>query len=263
MKKLLVLAALLIAVPAVADDIARLPDVTIEGVVNPGENEFLNGTILIATITADGVFTDHSADYQAAFAANGMTADIVFDPGVYGWPDVGGYKMIVVLGNDCWWSGYWGAADEAILDAYPGPIVIVGQDYAYQYGPSAWLLARFDIVNIIQDINFGTAADMVLDGRPGGPFEGKDYPQAPCCWSANCWFTDDVTPGTYMTTDWQDLDGFSGHGGAAVDDGIFSTNAFECWTAMMEYTVADFIAWLKGETPVEESSWSKVKDFYR
>jgi hypothetical protein len=265
MKKLLILTALLIAVPAMADDIAKLPEVFVDGQYTPGENTMINGSVLIVTITG-GTFTDHSADYAAALALGGYAADIAMDPQMTGWPDISGYKLVIVISNDCWWDESltdWGAADEAILAGYAGPLVIVGQDYAYMTGPSAWFLGRFNVLSIFQDVNFGSVGMMTLDGRPGGPFEGKDWAAASCCWDVNCWFTDDVTAGDAQTTDWIDTEGYSGHGGAAVADGIYSANAFECWLDMLEYTVNDIIAWLKGGTAIEDASWSQLKDLYR
>jgi hypothetical protein len=264
MKKFVALALLLFAVPVMADDIARHQDITIEGVSSPGQNMMQNGTVLVISVTKD-TFGDGGPAYVEALGMAGMVADLYYDPELYGWPDISPYKLIIVVFNDNWWSGYWTAADEAVLADFTGGLVLVGQDYPYAVGQSAWFLARFGIAGIVEDINYGDASPMDIVGIAGGPFDGKMMTLMSTCWEANDWFTDDVSYLEYGAQDWSG-GGYAGGGGAVVADGIFSTNAYECGPLDADnfwYWVADMIAWLKGGTPTEDTSWSQLKDLYR
>ena len=264
MKKALACASVLalLAAPAFAIDIAKDPNVVVDGVSQGYTNDLRNGNAIVISVTVD-TFSDNAPLYQTALTDAGLVVDLVYDPQLNGWPDLSGYKLVVVVYNDCWWDaslGAFSAADEAILAAYSGALVIVGQDYLFSVG-IGFAGPRFGFSSVIEDINFGTLATMDIDGLPGGPFDGLAGAGAVCCWETNCWFTDDILDAGTPTQDWADGDGFSGQGGSAVADGIFSVNAYECfelgpWADAM-------VSWLKGGTPTEEASWTDVKAAYR
>ena len=193
---------------------------------------------LVVSVTVD-IFTDGGPAWQTALIAAGVTTDLFYDTQTNGWPDLSAYDLVVIVYNDTWWEaglGAFSSADEVVMAAYTGNLVIIGQDYIFSLGGlSPWMAGRFGIVSVIQDVNFGDDTTMTLTGSAGGPFEGLVANGTPC-WAANPWFTDDVTVKDLPTQDWSTTAGFSGHGGAAVSDGIFSSNAYECF--------ADFQDWV-------------------
>lgn len=261
MKKAIALASslLLFAGAAMAADIARLDDVTIEGQTSHHTSQFREGSVLVVSVTVD-TFSDNAPLYAAAFGG----ADLVYDPQLYGWPDLSGYDVMIVVYNDCWWDASLGAfssADEAVMAGFAGNIMIVGQDYIYSlFGASTWLRNTFGIASVVEDINFGDASVMTLAGLAGGPFEGLGGSGVPC-WEANPWFTDDVSYNDIPTQDWSG-GGFAGTGGAAKAGAIFSVNAYECFDTFTVWSAAA-MEFLGGDpVPTVETTWSSVKAQY-
>jgi hypothetical protein len=250
-----------LAAPALAADISRLPEVITEGVENPGQNQMVGGAVLVVSVTVD-TFTDNGLAYQTELNTQGVAADLLFDPQLNGWPDLSGYETVFVVYNDVWWDqslGAFGPADEAVLAGYGGNLVLVGQDYPFSVG-TGFITGRFDIASLIEDVNFGDAAEMTLAGTVGGPFEGLGGTGLPC-WEANPWFTDDVLGGTTPTQDWSG-GGFGGGGGAAVEDGIFSTNEYACFDSFPD-AIADMLDYFRGTVPTKVTTWSQIKGEYR
>jgi hypothetical protein len=263
MKKVIALASLLtlVAGTAMALDVAKLPDVTVEGMTTYHGDMLRDGSVLVVSVTV-GTFTDGSAAYVDALTAAGCTADLIYDPQTTGWPDLSGYDGIVVVYNDVWWDsslGAFGPADTAVLAGFAGSLGVVGQDFVYSLG-SGFVTSRFGVTSVIEDINFGDASVMTITGLAGSPYDGMSASGVPC-WAANPWFTDDISAGT-EGHNWVG-GAFSGQGAAIVGDGIFSGNAYECLTG------DDFISAMAGYlfnctgVPTEESSWSTVKGLYR
>lgn len=245
-----------LSLPAEGADVARLPDVEIQGQSRPLRNVLHGGSVLVISVTVGGSFTDGGPAWLEAVEDAAYTADLVYDPQLHGWPDLSAYSIVVVVYNDVWWPeayGGFGAADEAVLASYPGGLAIIGQDYirstGHATGPTEWLLERFQITEVIEDMNFGDVTEMTLTGSAGGPFAGLSGVGSPC-FAANPWFTDDVLPDSLPTQDWSTQQGWSGHGGAAVRDGIFSTNAYECFSGFPQW-VAALLEHLSGALDVQ------------
>lgn len=265
MKKVIALASLLtlLAGTAMAIDVAKLPDVTVEGATTYHGDLVRDGSVLVVSVIV-GTFTDNAPVYVEKLTAAGCTADLIYDPQTTGWPDLSGYDGVVVVYNDVWWDsslGAFGAADLAVLSGYPGALAVVGQDFVYSVG-TGFVAPRFGVTSVVEDINFGDASVMTVTGLAGGIFDGMTTSGVPC-WSANPWFTDDVSAGT-EAQNWAGGP-FSGQGAAVVSDGVFSVNAYECMSG------DDFIAAMGnylfncdgGGVPTQESSWSAVKNLYR
>jgi len=250
----------LLAVPAFAADVARDPNVVIEGVPSPTAPQYRQGSVLVVTVTAGGVFTDNSAEYVTAFGNAGLLADLAVDPHVSGWPSLAPYDIVLVCYNDCWWGTEFGPADEQIMSGYNGCLIIVGQDYCYSVG-TGFVIPRFGIASILQDVNFGLAGAMSLTGL--GTFAGLSDNTPAACWTGNGWFTDDVNVGAGSeTSDWSG-EGFSGQGGSSVSDGIFSSNAFECFSNLQQWVDAMVAhCGTTPPTPTEDATWSQLKGLY-
>jgi hypothetical protein len=251
----------LVALPAFAADIAKDPNVTIQGQYSPGTPQFRQGSAIVVSIT-EGVFTDLGPAYQTALSNAGATpADIAYDPAINGWPNLANYDMVLVSSSDNWWMTGQSAVEGPMLQ-YTGCLVVVGQDYAYGTGPTAGFSARFGIASLFHDVNFGDASLMTLAGL--GPFLANADSGLPCFGGVNPWFTDDVTPNGQPTADWSD-GGFSGQGGAEFGgDSIFSSNEFGCMGNLQQW-VDDMAAYcgIGGGTPTEQSTWSQLKDTYK
>ncbi len=221
---------------AIAGDVARLPNVEIEGQTRILRNDVRDGSVLVISVTIDGNFSDAGPDWVTSVEGAGYTADLYYDPQLYGWPELSGYGAVIVAYNDVWWhegSGGFGDDDETVLSGYDGGLAIIGQDYinstGHGDGPTPWLMERFAISDVTEDVNFGDGTEMTLIGSSGGPFVGLSGSGLPC-FESNQWFTDDVTADSLPTQDWTTVGGYSGHGGAAVHDGLFSANAYECFS---------------------------------
>lgn len=195
MKRLCVVLALLaLSIPAFAADIAK-NDTYVEGVPTVHENQLGRGDALVASYI-QGTFTDTGVYYQAALDANGMPADIIFDPnGV--WPSLGSYCLVVGVTNDMWWTySYW-AQDDAVLSAYMtagGTCIFEGQDYIWSrpMGISGFPATWLGVCGDNQDLNWD-ALILNYEGEPGGPIDGLTGTITPC-YAANNFFTDEVIP---------------------------------------------------------------------
>jgi hypothetical protein len=249
----------LVAMPAFAVDIAKDPNVTIQGQYSPGTPQFRQGSAIVVSIT-EGVFTDLGPAYQTALSNAGATpADLAYDPAINGWPNLANYDMVLVSSTDNWWmTGQTGV--EGTMLQYAGCLVVVGQDYCYGTGPTAGFSARFGITAIAHDVNFGDASLMNLTGL--GLFAGNADSGVPC-FTANPWFTDNVTTSSPVC-DWAG-GGFSGQGGSENGgDSVFSSNEFGCMGNLQQW-VDDMAAYcgITGGTPTEQSTWSQLKDSYK
>jgi hypothetical protein len=233
--------------------LATLASMTV-GAWNSAQADALVVSVII------GTFTDGGPAWQTALNNAGVPSDIYYDPQdpVNGWPDLTPYEMVVIVYNDVWWDvsqGAFGPADEAVMAGYGGILVIIGQDYIWSTGggagPSTWLMSRFNITSVVEDVNFGDLDEMTLTGSVGGPFEGLTDTGLPC-WVDNGWFTDDVSHTGIPTQDWVSPLG-SGHGGVFVSDGLFSTNAYECFPNFQLWVdnIVDFFGLVGGGCPAD------------
>ncbi|MBD3236765.1 MAG: hypothetical protein GF330_08685 [Candidatus Eisenbacteria bacterium] len=255
----------LCAGPALAADVARLPDVYVEGVPTSYENEYNRGNALVAAVI-QGTFYDLGPTYQAALDANGFSTDLIYDP--YGtWPEMDDYLMVLVSTADMWWTYDW-AADDAILSAYldgGGTCAVIGQDYLYTriQGTSGFPTDYLGIAGATQDVNWADE-EVWWDGTGGGPLDGLSG-YVPACFTDNPFFTDEIDPAASGVCQWTSATvPFPLEGGAATPTAIFSAVEFGCQDAAeLEEIVAAMATWLDNFSPTQRSSWGRVKGQFR
>lgn len=259
-------AALMLAGSAMAADVAKGPEY-IEGTVVEYTDSYSRGDVLIVNVLA-ATFTDLSPVYSAAFAANGKTADVVYDPaGV--WPDMSGYTTCLISTSDNWWDSYDYTGDFAAAGSYVdggGCLWVIGQDFLYSsgvYGGLIFAQTYLGLAGVVEDINFGDDSPLEWFGTAGGPLDGMTSAMLPC-FASNPWFTDDVTPATQGLADWATLLG-SGQGGCVTDfSTMFSVIEFGCDAPMINDVVGALLEGVCGGViPVEESSWGTIKHDFR
>jgi hypothetical protein len=251
---------------AFAADIARLPDMYVEGVPGSYENDYNRGNALVASII-QGTFTDLGPAYQSALNNAGLTADLIYDP--YGvWPDLDGYCLIVISTSDMWWTyDYWPQDDE-ILSAYMdagGTCVVVGQDYLYTRaaGLSGFPTDYLGIAGATQDINWADE-EVWWEGTPGGPLAGMTGYVA-ACFASNPFFTDEIVPaGTGMCWWTSASVPFPLEGGASTPVSAFSAVEFGCQeTDDLNAVIGALVEWLGTPSPTKKTSWGRVKGMFR
>lgn len=269
---LVLLGLVVLTVPALAADIAKLDDVVVEGVYTEYQNQVdaqNPGAALVASVIA-GTFTDLGPAYVTALGAAGEApVDLIYDPaGV--WPALGGYSSVVVSLSDLWWSGYWFASDESVLASYidgGGCCLLVGQDYLYQRGYyTGFPMTHLGLGSVYEDANFGDTGMMDYFGTAGGPIDGHVGSMFPC-FSANPWFTDDVLPAvqglvTWMSPMWGPAEGGCVDGAAGL-----SAVEFACDTQAQLNAVAGLLIQnLCGGGPpnaTQDATWGQVKGLFR
>lgn len=261
------LALALIAAPAMAADIAKMEGVVVEGVYTPHQNDFdanNPGSALVVSIIA-GTFTDMAPTYSAALSAAGESpVDLLYDP-MGSWPAIGGYNSVLVTCSDLWWSGYFLTADEAVLQTYVdggGCLFLIGQDYIYQRGGyTGFPMNVFGIGYVYEDANYNDAGLMDFVGTAGGPIDGISGSGFPC-FTANPWFTDDVTPTTTGLVTWTSPLWGPAEGGSVLNKAAFSAVEFGCLTGVND-VVAGLLTLCGGATPTQETTWGSVKGMFR
>jgi hypothetical protein len=259
MRKVLALLAILTLVgSASAADIARGPEV-VEGIPTDHQNDFRGTDVLIVSVVVE-VFTDLAPIYADAFTANGWTPSIIYDP--MGNFDPTEYDMLLISSSDNWWDTYDWGPDILVASAYMdggGCCVVVGQDFLYSselYGGLAFLQDYFDVLDVLQDVNFGDASAMLWFGE--GMLDGIMDTMLPC-FEANPWFTDDVFPNTQGIASWC-TDLACGQGGSQTPFSMFSVVEFACG-AVVKDVVLRWMDFCK-PTPTEQTSWGQIKSLF-
>jgi hypothetical protein len=269
---LVLLALAFVAAPAMAADIAKDPGVVIEGVPQDYYDQIDSqnpGAALIMSLLAEGVFTDGAPVIAAALEAAGESpVDIIYDP--FDIPDLMGYASVWVLGNDCWWDGYWFAEYENALMDYMdagGCVVVIGQDWLWQRGYiTGFPQSHLGLDDAFQDANFG---DVFLEywGSVGGPLEGVVAGMMEPCWEANSFYTDVIFPAYMPLVTWVSALWGPDEGGcvSGTHYGALSAVNFECDLANVNLVVATLLADVCGISPVatQETSWGRVKGLFR
>lgn len=255
----------LCAGPALAADVARLPDVYVEGVPGNYQNDHGRGDALVASVI-QGTFTDLGLAYQSALDVNGFSTDLIYDP--YGtWPAMGDYRLVLVSTADMWWTYDW-AADDAVLSAYMdggGTCALIGQDYLYTriQGLAGFPTDYLGIAGATQDLNWADE-EVWWDGTAGGPLDGLSG-YVPVCFLDNPFFTDEIDPMMNGVCQWTSASvPFAVEGGAATATTFFSAVEFGCQDiGNLEAVVAAIAIWLDQFSPVEKTSWGRVKGKFR
>lgn len=259
MRKVLALLAILTLVgSASAADIARGPEV-VEGIPAGHQNDFRGTDVLIISVIVD-VFTDMAPIYADAFTANGWTPSIIYDP-MGDW-DPTEYDMVLFSTSDNWWGDYDYGPDFLVFGAYMdagGCGVVVGQDFLYSselWGGLLFLQTYFDVMDVIQDVNFGDTSAMSWDGE--GMLAGISDVMLPC-FESNPWFTDDVIPWTQGIAAWC-TDLACGEGGSQTPFSMYSVVEFGCG-AVVKDVVLRWMDFCK-PTPTEQTSWGQIKNLF-
>jgi len=257
-------AALMLAGSAMAADVAKGPEY-IEGTVVDYTDSYNRGDVLIVSLI-DATFTDVSPVYASGFAANGHTADTVYDP-AGAWPDMSGYTTCLVSTSDLWWT-YDFTGDLAAAGSYidgGGCLWLVGQDFLYaaSTGGMNFAMTYLGLAGVVEDVNYGDEDPLEWFGTAGGPLDGMYAVMLPC-FASNPWFTDDVTPAGQGLADWSSTLG-SGQAGCVTDfNTMFSAVEFGCDSTTINDVVGALLEGVCGGViPVEEGSWGSIKHDFR
>jgi len=261
MKAIATLALLLIAIPVFAADIAKDPAVYIEGIVQQHDDIVNRGTAAVAVIN-DGTFEDLSSYYATGLGNNGFAADIYYDPA--GSVDYSGYDIVVASCTDNWW---YSANYPMEIDAWSayvdggGHVLLVGQDFLYGSADYTFPTVYCDMAGASEDVNYNDVSEMTWNGTAGGPLDGLTDSFLPC-FTANPWFTDDITAGTQQICDWTTVD-FGGPygGGSAGASAIFSVVEFGCGSTDVMFGTLTYFGLLQ-PTAAQETSFSSLKALY-
>ena len=259
-KAIVLLMALALASPVLAADIARDPAVVVEGAVAQHDDVIQRGNAAVLALL-DGAFTDLSAVYATALERSGFTPDIYYDPA--GGVDYSDYSLLLVSCADNWWHSPNYAIEIESWRSYMaggGRMILIGQDFLYGSGDYGFPQEYFGMISAVEDVNGGdaslltwTGTDM-LDGLGGG--------MQPC-YSANSWYTDDVSGVTGLCR-WstQEHPGSFG-GGCASMVGVFSVVEFGCEPGVDgSIDALDRIHGTMFPVATEPASFSSVKSLY-
>jgi hypothetical protein len=253
-------ALLLLAVPVLAADIARDPAVVIEGVQTTYTDVMLRGDACVVGLI-DGTFTDVTPYYAAGLTAAGYIPDVIYDPA--GGTSYAGYSIVFATSSDLWWgpSAFtWGAVQAdfgAYMDA-GGRLMAVGQDWIYSSGGSAFHASYLGLASVVEDVNYNDTGSMSWNGTAAGPLAGLTGSMLPC-FTANPWFTDQITAATQGLVQWSSpLAPAYKEGGCLAVKGGFSVVEFGCGTVDV---VGPIAAWFD-DIATGESSISAVKALY-
>jgi hypothetical protein len=259
-------AALLLAGSAMAADIAKGPEY-VEGTVVDYTDSYSRGDVLIVSIIA-GTFTDVAPVYASAFAANGKTADTVYDP-AGAWPDMSGYTTCLISTSDNWWDSYDYTGDFAAAGSYVdggGCLWVVGQDFIYGsalYGGLAFAQSYLGVASVVEDVNYNDPDPLEWFGTAGGPLDGMYAAMMPC-FASNPWFTDDVTPAGQGLADWSSTLGSGQAGSVSGFNTMFSAVEFGCDPTTINDVVGALLEGVCGGViPVEDGSWGSIKHDFR
>lgn len=259
MKKVIAsLALILLAVPALAVDIAKDPAVVIEGSSTVYENVMNRGDAAVVSII-DGTFSDMSAYYAAGLTAAGYAPDVIFDP--LGGGDYSAYLIVICDTGDMWWyptNGFPSADFMAYMDG-GGKFAMIGQDFLYATGEYGFATAYLGMGSVIEDTNYSDAGQLDWTGTAGGALEGMSDSMLPC-FASNPWFTDAVTPTSTGVCMWgSPMAPGPQEGGSATTYSLLSTVEFGCGGVDVVGAIA---AYLFGSTATDATSISSVKSLY-
>jgi hypothetical protein len=249
------------------------------------EIPLVEAEVLICLDTdANPGFADPTPLYYSAFAAAGAaqiaTCAVEESGGTINFPSgltVNNYAIVVVLTSENWWSAPQNIdpADEAALADYldtGGNLLVVGQDYMYGAHPTMGACSGFPRTYLgmdycYQDVLWGpnTAS---ISGCPESIFEGESATlDSANVFLSNPFFPDCADPVPSARCGFT-LTGVS-DGGVVV---CHETDAFKTVWSGIELSAAapkafnDIIRkiydWFLGTTPVEASSWGRIKSLY-
>jgi len=263
---LVLLAAALIVTPAIGADIAKGPNV-VEGIYTDYQDNIGNRADVLVVSVIAGTFTDLGPTWVGGFVTAGYSADLIYDP--YGaWPPVAGYLCVMVDHSDNWWSGYWIAADEAVLASYQdggGCVFLVGQDFLYARGGYAGYPANYlGIAGALEDANYNDSSQLDWQGTTGGPIDGLAGSMVPCFDGVNPWFTDEIYPASQGLVAWASALYGPAEGGSVnvTLKGAFSAVEFGCGPTG-EVAAGIMGNLCGGIIPTQDTSWGQVKSLFR
>jgi hypothetical protein len=280
-----VLALGLLMTPALADDIAKLPGMVVEGEFTVYEDQIDGQSAANALVVSviEGTFTDQGPKYVAALELKGLIVDLIYDP--YGvWPDISGYSVIIVDHADDWWGTGWVPADEDVLAAWLGGpykpcLIFIGQDYMYWRGTNVGFpLDYMGIADWMDDLNYGDPGPMDWQGTLGGILDGKGG-SFWACFEANPFFTDWIGFLVEGMVEWQSpLNPVWTEGGSVLREPLVTWNVafsgveFGC-IAVDPDNLGDLALvvdnWMKNlckveqPTATQESTWGQIKSIFK
>ncbi|MBN2565013.1 MAG: hypothetical protein JXB46_04825 [Candidatus Eisenbacteria bacterium] len=230
-------------------------------------------------------FADLTPIYEAAFEAAGAapiaTCAVEVSSGAINFPPnltAANYPVVVVLTSENWWSTPQNIdpVDEATLASYldtGGNLLMVGQDYMYGAHPTMGTCSGFprDYLGLdycYQDVEYGVNTANI-SGSVGWIFEGESaLLESTGLFLSNPFFPDcaDPMPTAGYAFRYDD----AGQDGIAVynETEIFRTVWSGVELAGAESSVFDdmiqrIYQWFVGTTPVERSSWARIKSMYQ
>ena len=286
MTRLLVaFAVIAIAVPSFATDSRLgLPD-TPRPDFEFSPNVLPVAEVLICLDTdANAGFADLTPLYETAFAAAGAspiaTCAVEVSGGTINFPPdliANNYPVVVVLTSENWWSVPQNIdpIDEATLASYldsGGNLLLVGQDYMYGSHPTMGVCSGFprDYLGLdycYQDVEFGVTTASIT-GSVGWIFEGESAVlESSRVFLSNPFFPDcaDPTPtaGYALYYDNVAQDGAAIYNETEVFRTVWSgVELAGAETAVFHDMIQRIYEWFVGTTPVERSSWSRIKAMY-
>lgn len=258
-KVIAALAMLALAMPALAVDIAKDPNVVIEG-TNFGHDDVIVRGDAAQVNLLDGIFTDLSGYWAGGLSAAGYTPDIYYDPA--GGIDYSTYLIVIADCSDNWWFSMNYPMEPNAWRSYldgGGKMVLVGQDFLYGSGDLALLTGYFGVGSVVEDVNYNDSGNMTWNGTAGGPLDGLSGSMLPC-FASNPWFTDDVNPagGNDGVAIWTTPMYPNGEAGAATMSSIFSVVEFGCGSVDVVGAMDAYM----GGIATENTSMSTVKALY-
>ena len=284
-RALLLVVLVALAIPAAAND-SRLgkPD-TVQSEFQFDPVQLVEAEVLICLDTdANPGFSDPTMLYHDAFAAAGASpiatcavevsgGTINFPPGLTG----NSYPIVVVLTSENWWSSPQSIdpEDEEALALYldsGGNLLIVGQDYMYGAHPTMGVCSGFPreylgLDRCYQDVLWGPNTASIT-GTPTGIFEGVSATlDSSNVFISNPFFPDCADP---MPTA---RSGFTLVEAAQTGVVIYNeTDTYRTVWSGIELAAAPpesfngiiekIYDWFIGTTPVERSSWARIKAHY-
>lgn len=259
-------------------DVAR-PDFQYDAV------QMVEAEVLICLDTdANPGFSDPTPLYFNAFVAAGAspiaTCAVEVSGGTINFPPEltgNNYPIVVVLTGENWWSAPQSIdpADEAVLASYldsGGNLLIVGQDYMYGAHPAMGVCSGFPrdylgLSQCYQDVLWGPNTANIT-GSAGSIFEGVSAAlDSANVFISNPFFPDCANPtatahyGFYLDEAAQD--------GAVIYNETITFRTV--WSGIelagapqgaFNDIVKKIYDWFVGTTPVEDTSWGRIKSLY-